>query len=163
MAEGPNYQEYLDAADLERAIPGTAGNYRRTSDPTINYNCLAHAVGVSWGWFDPEPGCAGYYWPVGVKREWSLPAIRKVLEDFGFKEECDDSCLEDGYEKVAIYIDKDDTPAHFARQLENGRWTSKCGELIDIEHETLECIECDEYGTATHYVKRKRRVSAVAE
>ena len=49
---------------------------------------------------------------------------------------CLSAQLESGYEKIALYI-KDGVPEHAARQLPNGAWTSKLGQLMDIEHVTL--------------------------
>jgi hypothetical protein len=155
MDDSRTYKEILDATELEALIPGAKGKYLRTSDPSINYNCLAWAVGADWAYFDPEQFCIGYFWPEGVEREWSIPAIRKVLSYFGFKEESDNHDLEEGYIKVAVYVDEDEMPQHFARQLANGKWTSKCGDQIDIEHDTLECLECEDYGKARIYLKRK--------
>ncbi len=157
MTEEPgNYQEIIDAADVAACFPKIAGKYRRTSDATINYNCLAWAVGANWAWFDPTRRIAGYFWPVGIEREWTTPAIRKLLSHFGFEEEAENSDPEDGYVKVAVYLDNDGTPTHFARQLENGKWTSKLGELIDVDHETLDCLECDAYGAAGFFLKKRR-------
>jgi hypothetical protein len=155
MSDGKNYQEYLDATELEKCIPDIAGKYRRTSDPTINYNCLAWAVGVQWAWFDPEKGCVGYFWPHGIERELSIPAIRKVLAHFGFNKESNNAEWEEGFLKVAVFIDADGVPSHYARQLENGKWTSKFGELIDVEHDDLECIKCVEYGEPRFYFMRE--------
>jgi hypothetical protein len=42
---------------------------------------------------------------------------------------CDDGTLEEGFEKVAIYVDESETPTHMAKQLPSGMWTSKCGQL----------------------------------
>jgi hypothetical protein len=152
-----NYQAVLDAADVADCLPNIVGKYKRTSDPTLDYNCLAWAVGVQWAWFDPSTNCVGYYWPDGVERDWTEKAIRSLLAKFGVKEECENPDLEDGYDKVAFFVDREGIPTHFARQLENGKWTSKLGELIDIEHETLECMEGDEphYGRVKFYLKRK--------
>ncbi len=47
----------------------------------------------------------------------------------------------------------DGVPKHAARQLPNGRWTSKCGELEDIEH-ALEGVVGIWYGTVAHLLKR---------
>jgi hypothetical protein len=152
-----NYQELLDAADVAACLPNIVGKYQRTSDPTIKYNCLAWAVGVQWAWFDPVDRCAGYYWPEGIEREWTIPAIRKVLARFGYKEESSSPDLEEGYIKVAFFVDSSGEPTHFARQLENGKWTSKLGELIDVEHDALECIEGDDphYGKVQFFLKKK--------
>ena len=61
--------------------------------------------------------------------------------------------LETNFEKVAIYT-KGSKPTHMARQLENGKWTSKLGSDEDLEHHTLEGLECDLYGKATIFMKR---------
>ena len=47
---------------------------------------------------------------------------------------CDDGVLEEGVEKVALY-GVGNVFMHVARQLSNGRWTSKLGVSYDIEHE----------------------------
>ena len=58
---------------------------------------------------------------------------------------CSDSSLEAGYEKIAIYV-KDGIPTHAARQLGDGRWTSKLGKYEDIEHDSLDALNGDGYG-----------------
>ena len=68
-------------------------------------------------------------------------------------EPCDDGALEDGFEKVAIYA-LSFTVTHMARQLASGRWTSKLGELEDIEHETPAELEGDIYGIVVQYMRR---------
>ena len=73
-------------------------------------------------------------------------------------ESCDDGALEVGQEKVAIYA-RDDRPQHAARQLANGRWTSKLGDYEDIEHDTPEELEGDgryEYGRIVVFMRRTR-------
>lgn len=52
---------------------------------------------------------------------------------------CGDGSLEDRYEKIAIYA-KDGEPTHAARQLGDGRWTSKLGKYEDIEHDSLDAL-----------------------
>jgi hypothetical protein len=47
--------------------------------------------------------------------------------------------------KVAIYASGGEL-THAARQLPDGQWTSKLGDLEDIEHDTLEALKCEEYG-----------------
>jgi len=78
---------------------------------------------------------------------------------------CDDDSLEQGFEKVAIYVDEeDDMPSHMARQLESGWWTSKCGNLQDITHQTLSALEGGQdygYGKVTCIMKRKRNLETV--
>jgi len=150
-----SYQEKLDAAAVEEFAPRLVGNYRRTSDPTINYNCLAWAVENNEKWFDPQPFCAGYFWPKGVPREWNMVNTLRVLEVYGYTEQVENGDLTEGMIKIAVYEDDDGTPTHFARQLANGHWTSKAGELIDFEHDNLECLECEDYGKVSRFVAKR--------
>ena len=59
------------------------------------------------------------------------------------------------YEKVALFVSSNGIPTHAARQLPNGRWTSKLGLLEDIEH-PLRSLEGSEYGTVSKVLRRKR-------
>ena len=59
---------------------------------------------------------------------------------------CDHGRVEAGVEKLALYADDDNEYTHVARQLANGKWTSKLGGLEDIEHELPEDVLCDDYG-----------------
>lgn len=68
--------------------------------------------------------------------------------------------LEDGFEKVCIYVNAAGSPEHVARQLESGKWTSKIGKLEDIEHETLTGLKGVEYGRPTVMLKRRRFIRA---
>jgi hypothetical protein len=114
--------------------------YLVTSTETPDYNCIAHAAGFddNWWWPDGPPS----YWPEGVKLEETLEIFAAAYADVGF-EVCTKQCrdLEEGFEKVAVYVDADNVPTHAARQLANGKWTSKLGEWEDIQHDTLEAME----------------------
>lgn len=149
------YQDIIDAADVAEVLPTLVGHYKKTSDATIRYNCLAWALGITWAWFQHEARTAGYYWPPGVEREWTLAAIRKIFSMHGYSTE-GNLQLEPGWDKVAFYFDGDGVPQHFARQLENGKWTSKLGDLIDVEHDNLECLEGPLYGKVGLILKREK-------
>jgi len=69
---------------------------------------------------------------------------------------CDSSDLEPDFEKLAIYADDTDVPTHMARQLQSGDWTSKLGELEDIQHLTLDQLSGSQYGRVVQFLKRKR-------
>jgi hypothetical protein len=101
-----------------------------TSPATITYNCVAWAYGIDTVrmWPDQED----YWWPEDVLNQDSLEGFTALFSSIGY-ELCDDATLEAGYEKVAIYADSGE-PTHVARQLPSGRWTSKVGDLVDIEH-----------------------------
>lgn len=125
--------------------------YAITSEPTIQYNCIAWAAGDATRWWWPDSWGEGY-WPAGVDRVETLEAFVEAYRTLGY-EPCVTSAHEDGFEKVAIYVDRDELPQHAARQLENGRWTSKLGELEDIEH-TLEGLEGAHYGRIAQVLRR---------
>ncbi len=54
--------------------------------------------------------------------------------------ECDTDRFETGFEKIAIFATRLESPTHVARQLPDGTWTSKLGEFEDIEHPTLRVL-----------------------
>ncbi len=62
--------------------------------------------------------------------------------------------MEGGVTKVAIYGDIDaDSWTHAARQLPNGKWTSKLGDFEDIEHDTPEGLVGSLYMNLTCIMK----------
>jgi hypothetical protein len=131
-----------------------------TSPATKSYNCIAWAVTGSsdapWWW--PLP--AAYYWPNGVVREVTIAAFLQAFATEGFAE-CADGNTEDGFEKIALYGNRMPwgtvEPTHAARQLPDGKWTSKLGNLEDIIHETAEDVNGPIYGGVIHYLKRPIR------
>lgn len=76
-----------------------------------------------------------------------------AFQSLGFVE-CEDASLESGYEKVALYS-LGMMYTHAARQLPNGLWTSKLGQLEDITHATPEVIAGSDYGEVMQFMKRK--------
>ena len=139
---------------LERLFPGLRGTaYRITSPPTDKYNCLAWAVGVTDAWWWPISKHGKLvHWPAGVAREETVDAVRAALGTVGFVP-CDGERPEAGFEKVALFADARRTPTHAARQLPDGRWTSKLGQADDVEHD-LRALEGDVYGTVVLVLKR---------
>ncbi len=71
-------------------------------------------------------------------------------------EECQDGTFKVGFQKIAIYAKLDNRPTHAARQLANGRWTSKLGPLEDITHDNPEDISGPEYGDPVMFMRRVR-------
>ena len=128
------------------------GSFVITSPASINYNCIAWAAGCTSRWWWPH---ADSYWPSGVPAEETIEAFVKVYATVGY-ERCDNSELDETYEKIAIYA-IEGRPTHAARQLEDGRWTSKLGEGEDIIHESLEALDCEMYGSAVSYLRRVKR------
>jgi hypothetical protein len=92
------------------------------------------------------------YWPAGVLRDETLAGFQEAFASLGYTV-CAGEELEAGFQKVALFADADAFPTHAARQLESGRWTSKLGELEDIEH-ALRDLEGVEYGSVVLVMKR---------
>lgn len=82
-----------------------------------------------------------------------MNVFKALYQDLGY-EACANSEYDDGWQKIAIFIDSIGTPTHTARQLPNGFWTSKCGDAEDIEHE-LSALEGNLYGQAVCFMRRK--------
>lgn len=121
-----------------------------TSPKDVGYNCVAWATGTVDGWWWPS---AGFQWPFGSSEVERLSTFIDAFNQLGFVR-CADGSLEDGYEKIAIYLSDHGRVSHVARQLNNGRWTSKIGTLEDIEHADPSELEGDRYGVVAQYMRR---------
>lgn len=138
-------------------FPGIAGKFRKTSDFDGNYNCLCWALGRSDAFLFPAGNIPPYSWPPGIPEEWSIAAIREIFLREGYTEGTNSVALEAGWEKVAFYVENVDSPTHFSRQLPNGKWTSKLGSHIDVEHDDLNCLEGVRYGRRAIILKRRKQ------
>lgn len=140
--------------DLAARFPKLqSSGYRRTSPPTIDYNCIAWAAGESHQWWEPDPYNI-MYWPDSAPRKTTMKAYIAAFETRGYSR-CKDGNLESGFEKIALYA-KGGVPQHAARQLDDGTWTSKLGPQDDITHSSLESIEGDEYGSPAVFMHREK-------
>ena len=118
---------------LEGVFPALTGSqYSLTSPATEAYNCLAWAAGESDRWWWPD-AMGVSYWPPGSPREETLDAFLAAFATLGYIP-TSTSVVEPQVNKVAIYV-RSGLPTHAARQLPNGRWTSKLGQSEDIEHD----------------------------
>lgn len=97
------------------------------------------------------------YWPANITREETAEAFIELFASINYCR-CDNHLFEPGYEKVAIYI-LDGKPTHAARQLPTGKWTSKLGQNIDIEHDSPEALNGPVYGNVAIFMKRKNNVA----
>lgn len=146
----------MQGSHLEVIFPNLAASgYVLKSKQTEEYNCIAWAAGdeEKWWWPSLDPDLS--YWPPGVRRERSLQCFIEAYETLGY-EVCETPVLEEGFEKVAIYVNDKGLPTHAARQLPNGVWASKLGELEDIWHMSLSGVEGKDYGTASTTLKRPK-------
>ena len=125
--------------------------YEVTSPAERDYNCIAWAFGDKSRWWWPDKYLQ-YYWPPNVKRDETLESFIEAFENMGF-EICEKAEREEGFEKISIYTKHDHNPTHAARQLENGKWTSKLGQSEDIEH-NFDSITGPFYGSVAVIMKR---------
>lgn len=138
---------------LTYAFPRLLGcAFRVTSLADADYNCIAWAAGDTAEWWEPDVD-RDYYWPPGIRREYTLEAYKGAYQTIGYKV-CASPEREKGWEKVAIFTNAMGTPKHAARQLPTGQWTSKCGEWVDIEHSVLDAVSGNDYGQVACVMKR---------
>ena len=146
----------MSAGNIERLFPNLRScGYTITSEANVGYNCIAWAAedNDKWWWPDAEHTC---YWPENIPRDETLDAFVKAYQSLGYTV-CSNQEYEHGVDRIAIYTDNKDTPTHVARQLESGRWTSKLGQIEDIEHNTLTGFNGSSYGHVAVIMKRPRR------
>jgi hypothetical protein len=155
----------MQCYQLESALENLKGTgYERypispQTDPAPKgYNCIAFAAGHQDRPWWPHPDKFLYYWPPHLARETvDLETAANFIRAFEWKgyKVCKDGNRKKGIEKVAIFL-RNNRPKHAARQLESGLWTSKCGDLEDIQHETLKAGEGKAYGNAIIFLHRRR-------
>ena len=144
----------MPEAELEHIFPNLAATgYRVTSPITPDYNCIAWAAEKTETPWWPV-ALSPYHWPIQVPRVVSVQAFEEGFRTLGC-EPCAGGQLEAGVEKVAIYADQNGEPTHMARQLRSDAWTSKLGDLEDIEHQVVDGVEGDCYGRVVRFLKRK--------
>src|SRR5205814_3779419 len=130
----------MATAQIEATFPDLkAAGYRITSPATPGYNCFAWAGNDTRRWWQPV-ALRGFYWPEEVPGELNLENLAAVYKPLGYSA-CKTADFEPGLEKLAIYAAADGMPTHAARQLGADKWTSKLGELEDVEHASLESLE----------------------
>jgi len=126
-------------------------NSIRTSEATTQYNCIAWAAGDNTRkWWPHRLG----YWPPEALMVETIAAFNAAFASLGYAP-CANGDRERGWQKVALYTDAEGTPTHMARQLEDGTWTSKLGNDIDITHTTVDALHGDAYGTCVGYLRRR--------
>lgn len=141
------------------------GEFELTSPFDSKYNCIAHAAEKNdiW-WWSVDKTLVGndVFWFNNLSGEPTVENFTSVFSKLGYKP-CENSELEGGFEKVAIYVStKDEIHApkgsvtHMARQLSNGKWTSKPGNDVDISHNTLQAVEGNVYGIVKQILKRQK-------
>lgn len=129
----------------------TPENHRVTSPAAATYNCVAWSVEDTQHWWQP-----GVFWPVETPTDdYGLQVLQQAYESLGFTD-CDKGNFEPGFERVALY-GTSFFYTHAARQLPNGKWTSKLGRAEDIEHNTPHDVAGGLYGEVVQFMKRPRQ------
>ncbi|MDA1018365.1 MAG: hypothetical protein O3A00_28410, partial [Planctomycetota bacterium] len=84
---------------MQRDFPRLdSSQFEVTSSPDVGYNCVAWAAGDSERWWQP-----GKYWPgTSTGNEFGIATLEDAFKSLGYVE-CQDSSLEQGFEKVALY------------------------------------------------------------
>ena len=100
-------------------------------------------------------------WPEDLEEDGDyLEALIEVYRRRGFESCESDSCLEDGYVKIAIYghNEADGTIwEHVAVQQDSGLWKSKMGiDHEDIEHPRPESVADGFFGQVLCFMRRAR-------
>ena len=122
------------------------------SEASEEYNCVAWALGITDENWDPVS--PAYDWPRTAPRSLLLETFITVYCSYNFVV-CPDESLESGFEKLALYADDRGLFLHVARQLPEGNWTSKLGDLVDIVHTTPGGLEGPIYGRVATFLSRR--------
>jgi hypothetical protein len=131
----------------------SAFDFKVTSPQDQNYNCIAWAAGEDDRFWWPLPQ---YYWPPDLPLVDTIENFIEAFRTLGY-ELCESFQIEEGFEKVAIYVDhQTGRTKHMARQLPDGGWTSKLGREWDITHKTLVGLEGSEYGRQAQALRRPK-------
>jgi hypothetical protein len=111
--------------------------------------------------WDPLPPGV-YYWPDNITRSYELESSIRAYGTEEFRN-CANGALVEGVEKIAFYLNPYGFVEHVARQLPDGRWTSKIGDHEDITHASIDALSGDEYGQARHFMERERKVKTESD
>ena len=142
---------YDPNATPNAAFPNlTPTNHRVIGPADPEFNCIAWACGNVRRWWQPGPR---FHWPVAsAPDDFAVDNLLAALTAVGF-EVCPTADLEAGFDKIAVYAVAAEY-THAARLLPNGKWTSKLGKNVVIEHDTPEDVAGGVYGTVFQFMKR---------
>lgn len=152
---GPRKPPDLMRDLLEQLFPRlqTAG-FDITSPRDSRYNCVAWAAEDTRRWWWPgEPPFS--FWPAGVQREESVASFIEAFATLGYQV-TESGGHDPHFERVAIFASNDGVPTHMARQLPDGSWTSKLGQLEDIAHRDVAGVTGVDYGAVAAFLQRPR-------
>ena len=135
---------------LIAAFPNLASEgFEIVGDPATEYNCIAYAAGYASDWWWPD---GINYWPPWATLTDRIESVIDVFAGLGY-ERCDDSLVEGGYQKVALY-EAQGVWTHASVQMPNGTWRSKMGQGPVIEHRSPESLDGGIYGNVHRFMRR---------
>jgi hypothetical protein len=126
--------------------------FRETSSATAEYNCIAWSASRTDAWWEPSPDG---YWPVGAPSAYTVDAYMQAYSTIGY-EVTGSGDFEVRCERIVLFAEASGKPTHAARQLENGKWSSKLGQDVDIEHATPLGVSGQLYGLPVVFMRRPR-------
>jgi hypothetical protein len=91
----------------------------------------------------------------------TVDAFEAAYRSVGY-ERCGSSGFELRFEKIAVFAKPNGEPTHAARQLDSGRWTSKLGRHVDIEHGEPNVLTSAVYGAPVMFMRRRRSLPSLA-
>src|ERR1035437_2064766 len=152
MPPQEGYVFALDATKIKRYFPNLiqGKNFEFTSGQTDEYNCVAWATELTADWVQFIYDEIGNY-------DNNVQKYIKYFTELGFIKTENSQFVKD-VQKIAIYANENKDFVHVARQLNNGKWTSKLGEWEDIEHTTLEVLAGDSYGNPYIIMEKKNEI-----
>ena len=135
---------------LEEEFPRLSSEgFETIGQESERYNCIAYAAGDTTDWWWPD---GINHWPSWATVDNKMESLKEVFAGLDY-EQCDDSGLQAGHEKVALY-EVHGRFEHAALQTPNGRWRSKMGQGPLIEHLSPESLAGGTYGNPTIYMRR---------
>jgi hypothetical protein len=146
----PDERGRLAAATERKAFPHLGREFQVLGPATMNYNCIAWAVGVTNQWV----------WPIKPGKEPSVADFDVLFGKHGYRRVKGlNFDLKTGTQKIVLYGKRKGQtwePTHVARQLFDGSWSSKLGNLPLVRHLEPSDLDGGVYGVPIAVYVRSR-------
>lgn len=135
-------QRAMHGNELKSTFPKLGENYEILAPATVDYNCIAHTLGINDEWVDPLTG----------SKENPLSEMTKMYAEKGYTlAKGVDTSYDQSIEKIIVYATKNadgsiNKVTHGAIQDAKGTFESKLGGLPLIRHLTAESLNGALYG-----------------
>ena len=143
---------------IETLFPEFASGYswyEIASFPDSRYNCMAFAMGDTRKRWSPtkDSNEGEVYWPLELMDD-HVANFLAVFELEGYQQ-CEHGEPEDGFDKVALFINEWGDVSHVAFQPGGtDHWLSKLGKWHDIRHEKVDAVSGRLYGWPDVFLSR---------